>query len=627
MNPYLALLLLLGWAARTLAQPAACDSLFAAGQALPDDTAKIKQLYQAADQCGEISLEKGLLQYRQVYALARRLQTDTWMARLEVAIGRSHANLGAPDSAMTYFRLAQQRFEKQGDWARLANVYTKIRWVYSYLGNNEKANEYAFKALGLYEKLNDEEGIALANGYISEILYEQEQWEAAVQYAEKAYRVQQKLNLREDLACTAQALGDTWLQLGDYSKALAYQDESLALRRQLGSEMDLGLSLNSRGNALKYLKRYPEALQNYQEALQLALKTDFTPLATSCSSNIGHVYNLLGEYRKALPYHLKNRAFIREHFQLDKAEENYRLLAEAYAGIGRFDSAYFFLQLNKQTGDSLLNEQNTTRMSELQTRYETAQKEAQISAQAEQLQRERFRFWAVLAGLAAALLAGGLLWRLTRQLRRRNEEKEFLIKEIHHRVKNNLQILSSLLHLQSRQISDENALDAVREGQNRVDAMGLIHQKLYMGDNIAAVDMADYTRQLGDTLLESFGIHDGRVQFCYAVQPLRLDVDTAVPLGLIINELLTNALKYAFPDGRSGQVSIALGKDEAGRLLLEVSDNGVGKAGAPAHPNSTAFGTNLIQMLSKKLRGAIQISESNEGYATRLAFDNIHELT
>ncbi|MCC6461926.1 MAG: tetratricopeptide repeat protein [Saprospiraceae bacterium] len=609
-----------------LAQSTACDSLLlatTAGQTMPDDTATLEPLFKQASQCGEYSLENGLRLYRHIYAIARRLQADTWLARLEVAIGRTHANLGAPDSAMAYFTLAQQRFEKQGDMAGLANVYTKIRWVHSYLGNNEKAAEFAFKALALYEKLNDEVGTAQANNYIADILYAQEKWEASVQYAEKAYQTQRKLNLREDLACSAQAMGDTWLQLRDYPKELAYQDEALAIRRQLGSDIDLGLSLNSRGNVLKYLKRYPEALKSYQEALQLAIKTDFTPLRTSCTSNIGHIYNLLGEYKKALPYHLQIRQAIQELFQLDKAEENYRLLAEAYAGIGRFDSAYFFLQLNKQTGDSLLNEENTIRMSELQTQYETAQKEARIVTQAQQLDRERSRFWAVLVGLAGALLAGGLLWRLTRQLQRRNEEKEFLIKEIHHRVKNNLQVLSSLLHLQSRQITDETALDAVREGQNRVDAMGLIHQKLYMGDNIAAVDMADYTRHLGDMLLESFGLAEGRVQLRYAIQPLRLDVDTAVPLGLIINELLTNALKYAFPEGRAGQVDIALWQDETGKLRLEVSDNGVGKAAAPVLKGSTAFGTNLIQMLSKKLKGSIQVAEGSGGYATRMAFENI----
>ncbi|MBK9015238.1 MAG: sensor histidine kinase [Saprospiraceae bacterium] len=219
------------------------------------------------------------------------------------------------------------------------------------------------------------------------------------------------------------------------------------------------------------------------------------------------------------------------------------------------------------------------------------------------------------------MAGGALLFRLTRILRKRNEEKEFLIKEIHHRVKNNLQVLSSLLHLQSRHIKDETALDAVREGQNRVEAMGLIHQKLYMGDNLAAVEMKDYLYNLGDTLLDSFGLDDDRVKIIYHLEPLHLDVDTAIPLGLIANELVTNSLKYAFPDGRQGLIEISLWKNEAGQLCLKVADNGVGKSGAPQMKGSTSFGTNLVEILSKKLKGKPEVLHG-EGYATLIKFEN-----
>ena len=229
--------------------------------------------------------------------------------------------------------------------------------------------------------------------------------------------------------------------------------------------------------------------------------------------------------------------------------------------------------------------------------------------------------WAIIAALAIALLGGVLLYRLTQKLRQRNAEKEFLIKEIHHRVKNNLQVLSSLLHLQSRQITDETALDAVRAGQNRVDAMGLIHQKLYMGEHVAKVEMKDYLEQFGQNMLDSFGIENDRVRIEYQVESLYLDVDTAIPLGLIINELVTNSLKYAFPNERAGAVTIALWENEQNHLCLKVSDNGVGQANAQQDGKSTAFGTNLVQMLSKKLKGTPQVMALNEGYATQVVFE------
>jgi two-component sensor histidine kinase len=271
--------------------------------------------------------------------------------------------------------------------------------------------------------------------------------------------------------------------------------------------------------------------------------------------------------------------------------------------------------------DTLMSKIQLEEAEGLKAKYEDEKKAAQIALQEAQLGQEKLKFWTLSGVFLLALVAGFFLFQLTRKLRKSNEEKEFLIKEIHHRVKNNLQILSSLLHLQSRQIKDDSALSAVREGQNRVDAMGLIHQKLYMGDNVAKVEMKEYLQQFGQNLLDSFGIEDGRIQLEYVLQPTYLDVDTAIPLGLILNELVTNALKYAFPDGRSGVIRIELWKNEQQHLCLMVSDNGVGKTNAPKDEKSTSFGSNLVQMLSKKLKGTPEIITRTDGYATRIVFE------
>jgi two-component sensor histidine kinase len=536
-----------------------------------------------------------------------------------MSVGRNFANLGQADSALHWFRLAQKGFEISGDRQGMASLLTKFRWVYNYLGEFEKALDYAFQALTIYEEIRDEPGIAIANSYICDIFYSQQKYREAAEYAQKGYDIQKRLGLESDLAYSCQGLGDAWLLLGDPEKALAFQNEGLALRRKLNEDIDIALSLNSRGNALKYLKRYPEALADYREGLKISRKADFRPLVQTCVSNIGHVLNFQKKYREALPYHLENQRLATESGEMTGVPENLQLLAEAYAGIGKFDSAYHFQRLRSDIKDSLLSEETSARMSELQTKYETAQREAKIAVQDEKLREQRSAIWAIAAVLTVALIAGALLWRLSKQLRRRNEEKEFLIKEIHHRVKNNLQVLSSLLHLQSRHIRDEAALDAVREGQNRVEAMSLIHKKLYMGDNLASVEMRDYLHQLGDTLLDTFGMDD-RVKVIYHLSPLHLDVDTAIPLGLIINELVTNSLKYAFPESRQGIVEISLWKNESGQLCLKVADNGAGIAAAPSLKSSTSFGSNLVEILSKKLKGIPEISHEN-GYATMIKFE------
>lgn len=603
-------------------QKAGLDSLLRVVKNLSDDTVKIRRLYQLSEAYSSFNLKQEKAILHQSYHLAKKINAETWIPELEMSIGRSSANLSQPDSALFYFNEALRGFENQNNQKSIAKVYSKIRWVYNYLGNFEEALRYGFKAIEIYRKRNDAVGLASAYSDISVIFYSQQKFEDAATYAQKAYDLQKKQNLLENLAYSAQSLGDAWLQLGNYPKALTFQNEGLAIRRKLSSEIDIALSLNSRANVYKYLKRYDQALEDYRESLKIARKSGFTGLVLSCLGNIGHVYNLTGKYTKALPYHLENQQLIKQTQQWDKSVENYQMLADAYGGIGKYDSAYYFQKLTTVMGDSLLNEQNNLQMARLKTQFETEQKEDEIKRQRDLLEEEQSKLWTLTIFLALALLVGAMLFILIRTLRKRNQEKEYLIKEIHHRVKNNLQVLASLLHLQGRYIKDEAALDAVREGQSRVEAMGLIHQKLYMGENVAAVDMADYIHNLGNSLLDSYGLSDDdRIQISYNLQPLQLDVDTAIPIGLIINELVTNSLKYAFPGRRSGVIEIVLCEDASKKLCLQVNDDGVGRHRAPELKNSTSFGTNLVKILSKKLKGSSEVLETTQGYATLIRFE------
>lgn len=380
------------------------------------------------------------------------------------------------------------------------------------------------------------------------------------------------------------------------------------------------------GNVREEQGRYQEALIYYLRYYDIAMQQPDDFYRLTANIYLGGNYLYLKQPKDALRHALEARLLAQKLKANYEYSVTLRYEAGVYQQMGLHEKAYAVLQRYTDFyADTLMNAERTEQIEALKTQYETAQKEDKIALQARELSQQRTTLWAVVSVLGMALLGGGLLYRLTRRLRQRNAEKEFLIKEIHHRVKNNLQVLSSLLHLQSRQITDETALDAVREGQNRVDAMGLIHQKLYMGDNLASVEMQDYLHNLGDTLLDSFGLNDDRVKINYSVTPLHLDVDTAIPLGLIINELVTNSLKYAFQNGRAGAVEISLWKDDMGKLCLQVADDGAGKNAAPDPKNSTAFGTNLVQMLSKKLGGKPEVTASEQGYATEIRFGNFKE--
>ena len=380
------------------------------------------------------------------------------------------------------------------------------------------------------------------------------------------------------------------------------------------------------GNVLEGQEKYREANVYYLQYYEFAKKqSKLTPLRDANIYLAGN-YLYLKEPRKALVHALEARRLSEQLESKFEYSVTLEYEASAYNLMGQHEKAYEYMRRYAHYyRDTMLNAEKVEQMEALRTQYETAQKETQIELQAAQLTAQQRTIWGTGTVLAIALLAGGLLFRLTRQLRKRNTEKEFLIKEIHHRVKNNLQVLSSLLHLQSRQITDETALDAVREGQNRVDAMGLIHQKLYMGNNLAGVEMKDYLHDLGDTLVDSFG-KEAQVTIHYQLDPMHLDVDTAIPLGLIINELLTNSLKYAFPTGTKGDITLALWKEDPNKLCLKVSDNGKGTLAEVTPRTSTSFGSNLVQILSKKLKGKPEITANENGYATFIRFESIKQI-
>ncbi|MCP1386224.1 tetratricopeptide repeat protein [Runella salmonicolor] len=584
---------------------------------------KIRKLYTLAESINNTDIGRAKRIFHLSYHIAKENNHPEWIPKIEFNLGNVGANLSQPDSALYYYNRALYAFQKQNNLKWEAKIFGRICWVYNYLGNFDKALLYGFRALTIYQKLNDPIGIAKANSDLASVFFSQNNSEEAINYAQKAYDEQKQSNILRDLSTSAQILGDAWMLSGNFQKALAFLNESLKIRRLFNYDTDIALSLNSRANVYKKKRQYIAALADYKESLRIAQNSGIYWLTASVTGSIGHIYTMMGKYREALPYLIENEKLLKKTFRSQQAVDNYKLLAETYGQLNKYDSAFYFQKKASFIGDSLLNAQKNIQFSSLKTQYESEQKETQIALQNKQLSEDRIKLWTLSSFLGLMIIGGLMLFRLIRTLRQRNKEKEYLIREIHHRVKNNLQVLSSLLHLQSKYIKDKAALEAIRESENRVEAMGLIHQKLYMGINPGTVDMNDYLKNLGISLLDSFGLlTTEQVTINYKLDPIYLDVDTAMIIGLIVNELLTNSLKYAFPEGRTGEIELSF-CEENGKLCLQVKDNGIGSAKAPELNNGTAFGLNLVKILSKKLKGDSKIIETTEGYSTFLQFEKV----
>ncbi|HEY3272946.1 MAG TPA: histidine kinase dimerization/phosphoacceptor domain -containing protein, partial [Methanocella sp.] len=211
------------------------------------------------------------------------------------------------------------------------------------------------------------------------------------------------------------------------------------------------------------------------------------------------------------------------------------------------------------------------------------------------------------------------------KIRHSLQEKEILLKEIHHRVKNNLQIISSLLSLQSGYITDKQTLSMFKEGQDRVKSMALIHEKLYESSDIARIDFTEYVKNLAGYLVRSYVTESSRVKLTVVADDISLEIDNAVPCGLIINELVTNSLKYAFPDGRRGEIRIELrriGDPANNEYRMAVIDNGIGLPPEIDIRKTKSLGLQLVTMLTDQIHGDIQVSREN-GTACTITFRDV----
>ena len=188
-------------------------------------------------------------------------------------------------------------------------------------------------------------------------------------------------------------------------------------------------------------------------------------------------------------------------------------------------------------------------------------------------------------------------------------EKEALLKEIHHRVKNNLQVISSLLSVQSRYITDEKAFEAIKEGRNRVNAMAIIHQGLYNQTDLRSLSSAEYITQLAAHLFKSYNIDGNKIKFNKSIEDVRLDIDKLIPIGLILNEAISNALKHAF-ENKEGTITVTLKSENSG-LLLEITDDGKGLPKNFAIEEYSSLGMKLIKLFTEKLKGQLACISSN----------------
>lgn len=208
-------------------------------------------------------------------------------------------------------------------------------------------------------------------------------------------------------------------------------------------------------------------------------------------------------------------------------------------------------------------------------------------------------------------------------LREKLDEKDMLLKEVHHRVKNNLQTVCSLLNMQSRGAEDEHMKNLIKSSQNRVMAMAMVHEMLYLRDDLSAIDYKPYVFKLTEYLVKSVKGPDSKVKLAIDVPDIVLGIDTAIPLGLLINETITNSLKYGIQGDSEGEIHIELKKQDKDDYVLTIGDNGVGISEEVDPKTTKSLGLKLIHNLARQLKGSITMDWSRKGTNYIVKFKDI----
>ncbi|HEY8956602.1 sensor histidine kinase [Chitinophaga sp.] len=371
------------------------------------------------------------------------------------------------------------------------------------------------------------------------------------------------------------------------------------------------------------------------ETLAEAVRGPFRRAAVN--QRFAEIFLKRGQYRKAKEYIGKNFTIPSYgHHALMNDLWTYQLLIAIDSALDNKASVISHYKEYTKLLDSNYRAAKIRQAEELQVIYETREKESQIDVLNQQAKQSKLLKNLTLAGIAAVAIIAVLLYRQNRLKQKSNKiiteknnqledllaDKEWLLKEIHHRVKNNLQIIMSLLDSQSRYIENNAALTAINDSQRRVQAISLIHQKLYQSENTSSIDMPHYIDELVSYLQDSFDTGN-RTVIEQDIDPLKLDVAKAIPLGLIINEGVVNAIKYAFPSPQKGVVKISLKYSDPDHLLLNISDNGIGLPPDIDVSKRGSLGFSLMRGLTRQLDGDFNI-ESNKGLHISIRFSALN---
>jgi two-component sensor histidine kinase len=515
--------------------------------------------------------------------MAEKINNDSLRASSLTIMGMLMTNKAKFDEALKFYQQALFIFEKINSRIGIGRVYYNLGHLHKRMGDAqsmkplfEKALVYCKKAEAIFVNTNNYEDLLRTYNNMGIIYRDLDEREEAGKYLLKGVEIIEKYNIKE--------IGFIYANLG-----------------QIYVEKDKNYDLG-----IKYIRKSLEIsiLNGDRQSHEHALR------------NLAKCYSFKKEYKKAVEYGKGAVEIALTLKDPNRAFNSYQVLYKVQKEAGFYKDALQSLEKYKALEDSTLKNEKMKSLADVETKYETQKKEIEIQSLNLKNDLQERQLIILIGGLLALLGFIGAMFYQNKKINdsrnvitRQSDELKLMMKELHHRVKNNLAIVSSLLKIQSGRIEDKQAIQAVRQGQQRVEAMSLIHQRLYLTDKVTNINIKQYINDLAESLMAAYNFQPDNFDLEIDITHEEMDVDVAIPIGLIINELLTNSFKYAYHNIERPLLKISIKTDKG--ILLEVQDNGPGINLENWEKDRDSFGKKLIAGLTKQLRGNFSIENSH----------------
>jgi len=525
---------------------------------------------------------------------------------------------------------------KEDDCENLSAIYQMLASQERYKGNLNKALEYALEAVKYVDRSDDKYIAQYCYGELAQVYEELGEAEKSIYWYKRCIDERKNKVTQYIMYRTISLMVVQMIKAKEEKEALKLLQQIVRDDPPKGHAESAVLS-QSFAYCYIAMKQFKLAEEKYLEMIADYEEGEFhTEILHIAYYDIGKFYVDMQQYDKAGTY--LNKALVIGNSTTGRTRDLHLLLFKVDSATGQLTSAIKHFQTYKSLNDSIFSQAKSRQIEELMIKYETEKKDQNITLLENEsnlqkrkiMQANQTRNWIIGVAVLFLTIIGLLInnSRLKQQINRKLkaqqkeiekknsslqhlvEEKDWLVKEIHHRVKNNFHIVMGLLGTQSEYLKTEEAIQSMTESQHRVHAMSLIHQKLYQSDNLSAINMTDYIYELVNYLRDSFNIRKS-IQFKLQIDPIDLDLSHCVPVGLIMNEAITNAIKYAFPGSLEGEIEISFRRISGAHLLLIIRDNGIG---LPSHfdmDNPSSMGMRLMKGLSDDIEGKFEINNHN----------------